>query len=89
MLDTPPIELQLAAAEALARMGRPMGIEKVLEATNSETHTVRSQAAMALGYFREPRAVAALVRLLDDTSSQVRVAAAAGIMAQTRGKSQM
>ena len=83
MLKDRPIELQLAAAEALARLGRSTGLEVVLEATQSDLATVRSQAALTLGLFDDERIVAALDRLLADPAEPVRLAAAAAILRAT------
>lgn len=84
MIKKRPVELQLAAADALARMGRYDGLEVVLEASTSNLQAVRAQAAMTLGRFRQPQAVGALVRLLDDQSQQVRVAASAAVLSWGR-----
>lgn len=42
--------------------------------------TIRGQAAFALGFIDDPQAAAALVKLLDDPSEQVRLSAAAAIV---------
>lgn len=80
LLAKPPIELQLAAAEALARLGKTNGLDVTLKAAASELATVRGQAAMTLGQFKDGRAVAALVGLLDDPQEQVRLAAASAVL---------
>ena len=84
MLAKKPIELQLAAAEALARMGRYDGLDVLVEACASQQAPVRAQAAAALGRFRQPGAAQALAKLLDDPSGQVRVAAAASVLSWGR-----
>ncbi|MEE9212150.1 MAG: HEAT repeat domain-containing protein [Phycisphaeraceae bacterium] len=80
MLEDPPIELQLAAAEYLARLGDFEGLSVALEATGSTLFTVRAQAAMALALFGDVRASEALGRLLADPDEHVRVAAAAAVL---------
>ncbi len=80
-LREPPIELQLAAAESLARFGRSDGRAVVVNACQSPIATVRAQAASALALFDQPIARRALAGLLEDSSEQVRLAAAAGILA--------
>lgn len=80
MLEDPPIELQLAAAEALARMGWDDGLPQMLEGARSEITAVRAQAAFGLGLVHDPRAATALVAMLDDPAEQVRLSAAAAIL---------
>lgn len=81
MLDEPPIELQLAAAETLARLGRDQGLPVMLQGAQSDLPPVRAQAAFALGQLHhKPEAAQALVRLLDDPQEQVRLSAAAAIL---------
>lgn len=81
MLIQPPIELQIAAAGALARFGRHEGFAVVMEATFSSMTTVRAQATLTLEYFhRHAQARTALEQLLDDPEEQVRLAAAAAIL---------
>ena len=73
-----PIELRLAAAEALGDMGRGGNLLwAVLPATRSELATVRAQSAFALGGMEQPEARRALAELLADPEERVRVAAAA------------
>ncbi|MEM9882330.1 MAG: HEAT repeat domain-containing protein [Planctomycetota bacterium] len=77
-----PVELRLAAAEALARMGYLDGLPVMLSASESPSATLRSQAAFALGQAAaDAEAVARLTLLLDDASPRVRVAAAAAALA--------
>lgn len=76
-----PIELRLAAAEALARFDSSEGLPVMLEAVDTDRPTVRAQAAFALGQLADdPQAEAALVGLLDDPEPAVRIAAAAAIL---------
>lgn len=79
-LKTPPVELQLAAAESLMRLGHKDGLRIALESSASALPTVRSQAALTLGLFSEAEAAEALGRLLKDESEAVRLAAAAAVI---------
>ncbi len=84
MLDQPPVEQQLAAAETLARLGRPKGLQTVLEHSRHEQSIVRSQAAWVLGWFkRSDAALRRLGELLGDSELRVRVAASASVLRQT------
>lgn len=76
----PPVELQLAAAEALARWGKQRGLDVALSALDSTTPAVRAQAAMTLGLMKDARVDPALAKSLGDASAQVRVAAAAAVL---------
>ena len=80
MLGKDPVELRLAAAESMARMGDERGFEVVRRAGEMDMPLVRSQAAMALGWFRGPAAAAARWRLLADPVEPVRLGAAAAIV---------
>lgn len=80
MMLEPPIELQVAAAGALARMGKHDGFPVVVDAGDSDIPTVRAQAAMTLGSFPDELAAQALLTLLDDVEEQVRLSAAAAIV---------
>ena len=80
MLPKDPVELRMAAAEALARLGDDRGLEQVLEGSRFELPVVRAQAALGLAPFRSARAAGALERMLRDPSEQVRLAAAAAII---------
>lgn len=72
-----PVELRLAAAESLARMGTLEGVPVMLEGAQMPAATVRTQAAFALGQATSNRQAAArLIALLDDPNSIVRIAAA-------------
>ena len=79
MLDQNPIERRLAAAESLVRLGNTIGLEQILAGCRIHLPTVRAQAALALGLFTSDRAVEARMRMLQDPSQQVRLAAAAAI----------
>lgn len=79
LLAQDPVELRLAAADALARMGTNEGLPVMLQAAATSPYpTVRAQAAAALGQAADdPRAREALTRLLQDPETAVRLAAAA------------
>jgi HEAT repeat protein len=80
MLRDGPIELRLAAAEALARLGSPQGLPTLLEAATHELETARAQAAFGLGLIADTRSAEALGRLLNDPSPLVRLSAAAAVL---------
>lgn len=80
LLNNSPLEVQIAAAGTLARLGREHGLAVVLRGSESASAPVRAQAAMTLAHFRDPQALARLTALLDDPSEQVRIAAAAAIL---------
>ena len=85
MLNQPPIELQLAAAQALAMMDRRgRGLEMVLQAADSQVTTIRAQTAIVLGHFQDPKATDRLAVMLDDQQAQVRIAAAAAVLRRAR-----
>lgn len=76
-----PVELRLAAAESLARMGSLEGLPVMFEASEMPAATVRSQAAFALAQATaDPVAVTHLTALLDDPDARVRIAAAAATL---------
>jgi HEAT repeat protein len=65
---------RLAAAEKLSKLGPP-GLEPLLIALNDENTQVREQAAEALRQLADPRASAALQRMVNDTNPRVRLLA--------------
>jgi HEAT repeat protein len=76
-----PVELRLAAAEGLARMGSTEGRPVMIEAAQSPQATVRAQAAFALGQLAfDPEVGPVLVGLLDDPDPAVQIAAAAAVL---------
>jgi HEAT repeat protein len=94
-LGRPPLEIQLAAAGALARMGEYDGRLIVLEASQMQTvpmeqlgdeqarrlaGAVRSQAAWAMGWFSGEPTMSRLIQMLDDPDELVRVSAAAAVV---------
>ncbi|MFP4224274.1 MAG: HEAT repeat domain-containing protein [Phycisphaeraceae bacterium] len=84
MLEKRPIELQLAAAEALARMGLADGLAVTLEAAEMDIVTVRAQTAFTLGQMPRVEAARTLADLLEDSEPMVRVAAAAAVLRATQ-----
>ncbi len=66
----------LVGLEIAARLGEPAWLDPVLAAAARDNLLVRRQAMQALGRYRDRRAVAALMRHLDDASSGVRRLAA-------------
>jgi HEAT repeat protein len=83
-LEEPP-EIQLAAAEALARMNAIWAMPEIpLAHVGSDRPELRAQAAIALGSFPlTPRLLEVLSGLLDDPSPTVQVAAAGSIVRLT------
>ncbi|MEM8737134.1 MAG: HEAT repeat domain-containing protein [Planctomycetota bacterium] len=80
-LPKDPVELRLAAAESLARLGSREGLPVMLEASLLELATVRSQAAFALGQaYPQPAAARRLAELMRDPEPRVRLAAAAAVL---------
>ena len=80
MDEKEPIEVRLAAAEALARLGRSDGRATVLAGMASERATVRAQAALVAWRLPTEASARAAIDLLDDENSAVRLAAAAAIL---------
>ncbi|MFA9478000.1 HEAT repeat domain-containing protein [Phycisphaerales bacterium AB-hyl4] len=78
----PPIEVRLAAAEALARMGdtHERLLSTMLEGASMDEPPIQAQAAMAMAYLADRKAVEKLAGLLDHSHEQVRLAAAAAIL---------
>jgi HEAT repeat protein len=83
-LEEPP-EIQLAAAEALARMDRTWALTDIpLARVGSDRPALRAQAAITLGSFpATARTLEVLAGLLDDPSPAVQVAAAGAIVRLT------
>lgn len=83
-----PIEFRLAAAEALARLGRERGgmMTVMGESATHELATVRSQAALALGRYDRDLARGYLVQLLNDPDPMVQLSAAAAVLEATTGE---
>jgi len=85
LLGQNPVELRLAAAASLARMGNAQScsdaLPVVLKATDFPNPAVRSQAALTLAEFDGPAARAAQAQMMtQDTDPAVRLAAAAGVL---------
>jgi HEAT repeat protein len=80
-LKKDPIELKLACAGTLGRFGNRKGLDIILDASQSQSALLRSQAAICLGMFRnEPSATQMLIGMLTDQVESVRLAAAAGLL---------
>ena len=85
MLKAGPIELQLAAAESLARLGHEEGLGVAVMGSDLPLPTARAQAAMTLGCFNNSRAAEARVKLLQDPQEMVRLAAAMAVLQAAKG----
>lgn len=89
-----PIELRLAAAEALARTGGARGgtasqaaARVMREAADWNKPAIRAQAAFTLRWYPQPGSARRLVELLtQDPSDQVRVSAAAALLGALQQK---
>ncbi|MCC6579374.1 MAG: HEAT repeat domain-containing protein [Phycisphaeraceae bacterium] len=81
LVSKPPLELQIAAAGAMGQLGDAGGLDVILQAAQNPSELVRAQAAISLGMLHgHPRAMQELVRLMDDPTETVRLAAAAGLL---------
>lgn len=81
---TMPAEVRLAAATALARLGRTEEGPRIAGEYARDTNpTVRAQAAMLLGAVGGEGVLAPLQALLEDSSEMVQVAAAGAILRAT------
>ena len=78
-----PVEIKLAAAAALARLGDSKGAPIAIAGASNTAPVVRAQAAWVLGWFKDEATMAQAVRLLNDPTPQVRVAAAASVVRRT------
>lgn len=84
--EAQPIEFKLAAAKALADLGRAdRGLFVALPAARHPLSTVRAQAAFALGSAGSREAKSTLAALLNDPEQPVRLAAAAAWL-EARGR---
>lgn len=79
-----PAEVQIAAAEALARLGNRRGAFIIREHIESESEAIRAQAALALGVLGDPANLPAIQRLMEDPSALVRTHAAGAAALLTR-----
>lgn len=75
-----PIEMRLASALALAKMGELGGVFVADLAFDSERDAVRGQAAFVYGWAGREIDLAKLELLMEDESGLVRVSAAAGVL---------
>lgn len=80
-----PIEIRMAAAMSLARMGDTQPAEIGLNFITSDAAPQRAQAALLLGESGEQRYLGNLSQLLTDKEPLVRIAAAAGILKISEG----
>ena len=81
-----PVQLRMAAAEALLQIGRARGVPVVRILTEGAAHpepVVRAQAAAGLGLSNDPDAAFVLVKLLEDADEQVRMSAASAVLKAT------
>ncbi|MCE2925688.1 MAG: HEAT repeat domain-containing protein [Phycisphaeraceae bacterium] len=81
-----PVEIRLAAATGLARMGEVQFATLALTYLTSTIATQRAQAAIVLGESGEKAYLPKLAALLDDPEPLVRIAAGAGILKITEGE---
>ncbi len=76
-----PAEVRLAAAGALAKLGRTHGVSWIAdEFAKDPAQVLRAQAASVYGDLRDPASLAKLEPMLSDGSGLVRVSAAAAIL---------
>ncbi len=75
MLQDETIEVRLAAATTLAKLGRDDGLDVILEGANFDAEDVKNSVLAFLGKVAEGPSVAAFRRLVGDPSEQHRVAA--------------
>ncbi|QNN25290.1 HEAT repeat domain-containing protein [Planctomycetales bacterium ZRK34] len=80
LADQPPVEIQVAAAGALARMGNTTKVQSVLDAARHVNPIVRGQAAVNFAYFSDDRSLVMLRNMLIDEEPIVRVSAAAAVL---------
>lgn len=75
-----PVEVRLAAAGALARMGDYGGLNTVLPLCSDPNPVVRAQAAWVLGWFADGASEAQLAQMVGDPIPLIRIAAAASVV---------
>lgn len=80
MLETPPAELQLAAARSLLLMDVEDGLPILIRALSSAYPAVRAQAAYSLGSSEDPTSLVLLGETMRDQEAMVRLSAAAGLL---------
>lgn len=89
--DRPDLpELPVAAAVSMAKLGDPGGLPRLLEAAENSTiewngeaypaSQIQAQATFGLARLSDPRAKAALEKLLDHPEATVRLSAAASVL---------
>ena len=78
-----PIEIRLAAADSLIRLGAQPGeptMQLIQESANSDIDSIRAQAILALGHLGSARALDLVQARLDDPSPLVQIAAASAML---------
>lgn len=80
-----PIEIRLAAAMSLARMGEVEHTALATRFVASDVAAQRAQAALVLGESGDRQYLATLQTMMEDREPLVRIAAAAGILKITEG----
>lgn len=75
LLESPPIQVRLAAAESLARMGSAEGLAVMLKGAAFDELAVRAQAKAGLHELSEAQAASFFESLLADRKQRVRLAA--------------
>lgn len=88
-VDAMPAEVRLAAAGALAKLGKPQGWTIAEEYRDSPSSAIRAQAALVYGKSGRVETLSRLEELLHDRSGRVRVAAAAGVLRVTDNPSRL
>jgi HEAT repeat protein len=79
-LSDPAVDVRIAAAATLGRLGNRQVLEPLVTAmANDPDPRVRAAAANAIGWLRAPASVEPLSRALDDPAASVRAAAASGL----------
>ncbi len=86
LVESPPMELQLAAAGTLARFGREDGLSVAMKAAEASSPMQRTQAALTLGLFKNVVAARQLTKMLNDPEEVVRLAAASAILKYGGGR---
>lgn len=75
-----PVEIRLACAASLARMGDQYAVSLADGFVNDKSPAIRAQAAAVYGETRDAKYLTMLSTLLSDTDKQVRISAAAAIV---------
>lgn len=84
--DEEPVAIRLAATQAVARIDPDRAPASVpLAFLDHDEYLIRAQAAIALGWFRDPAFIPALAPLMNDRNALVQVAAAGAVVRSTAG----